>query len=102
MKEKLFLRNIDNQNVSQIILFVSFVLIFLSKNIYFFFCITDFTQLNLSSMSVIRILSTYTAFALIISTMCFIYYRQIVSWIILIITDCWILANLLYYNTFVL
>lgn len=98
--KKILLRNIDNQNVSQIILFVSFVLIFLSKNIYFFFCITDFTQLNLSSMSVIRILSTYAAFALIISTICFIYYRQIVSWIILIIADCWILANLLYYRSY--
>lgn len=100
MKKKLFLRNIDNQSVWQIILFLVFTLIILSKNIYSFVCMIDSTQINLSCMSVIRILSTYTVFALIISIISFIYYRQIVSWIILIVTDCWILANLLYYRSY--
>ena len=73
MKKKLLLRNIDNQSVWQIILFLVFTLIILSKNIYSFVCMIDSTQINLSYMSVIRILSTYTVFALIISIISFIY-----------------------------
>lgn len=100
MKKNVLLRNLDNQNVCQFVLFVVFALIFLSKNIYFYCCIVDFSQLDLSVMSLIRILSTYTAFALVISTICFIYYQRIASWIVLIITDCWMLANLLYYRSY--
>lgn len=97
---KLFRRDADNQNLHQLILFIVFALAVLSKNIYSLVCITDFTRLDMSCFSVIRIISTYTAFSLIISVICFVYYRRIISWIVLIITDCWILANLLYYRSY--
>lgn len=96
----MFGRNVDNQNARLVVLFIVYASIILFKNVYSFVIITDFSQLNMSPFSVIRIISTYATFALILSSICFICYHRIISWIILIMTDFWILANLLYYRSY--
>lgn len=84
----------------RIIPFLVFALIIWCKNIYFIISISPNILLELSSFAIIRIFSTYAAVACIISFFCFIYFKKIISWIILFLTDLWLLANLLYYRSY--
>lgn len=83
-----------------VIPFVVFAFIIWCKNVYFILSISPEILLELSSLALIRILSTYAAVACIITFLCFLYFKKIISWIILLLTDLWLIANLLYYRSY--
>jgi phosphoglycerol transferase MdoB-like AlkP superfamily enzyme len=80
--------------------FLVFAFIIWCKNVYFVISIFPNILLELSSFAIIRIFSTYAAVACIISFFCFLYFQKIISWIVLLLTDLWLLANLLYYRSY--
>ena len=83
-------------------LYILFALIVWIKCIYFALNISDatfcFEELSLASL--IRLLTTYAAFASLLAWLCFLYYHKVVAAVVQVLIDLWLVANLLYYRSF--
>ena len=83
-------------------LYILFALIIWVKCIYFGFNISDatFSFEELSLLSSIRILSTYAAFAWLLTWFSFLYYQRTIAGMLQLLLDLWLIANLMYYRSF--
>lgn len=90
------------QNVkyqSTALLLVIYALLIGCKCLYFSLCISSEVFI-VSFCSTIRILSTYAAFSMLLALCVFMRYNKYVSWVVIVLLDLWIVANLLYFRSY--